>query len=117
MAITIFYSWQSDLANKLNRTFIEKALEKAIKRIGKDMEIQEALRDEGMQLDKDTKGVPGTPPIFEVILNKISKCGVFVPDITFVGKSYGGRLLPNPNVLLEYGWALRELSYSRIISV
>jgi hypothetical protein len=34
-----------------------------------------------------------------------------------VGKSAKGRLLPNPNVLIEYGWALKELSYSRIISV
>ena len=70
-----------------------------------------------MELDKDTKGVPGTPPIVEVIFNKISKCGIFVPDLTFVGKSNKNRLLPNPNVLIEYGWALRELSYSRIIAV
>jgi hypothetical protein len=116
MAITIFYSWQSDLPNRLNRTFIEQALEKAIKRVGEDMEIQEALRDE-VELDKDTKGIPGTPPIVEVIFNKISNSGIFVPDLTFVGKSVGGRLLPNPNVLIEYGWALKALSYSRIISV
>ena len=117
MAITIFYSWQSDLPNRLNRNFIEDALEKAIKRLGQDIEIQEALRDEDMELDKDTKGVPGTPPIVEVIFNKISKCGVFVPDLTFVGKSANGRLLPNPNVLVEYGWALNALSHSRILSV
>lgn len=117
MAITIFYSWQSDITSKLNRNFIEDALEKAIKRLGQHIEIQEALREEGMELDKDTKGVPGTPPIVEVIFNKISKCGIFVPDLTFVGKSHKNRLLPNPNVLIEYGWALREVSYSRIIAV
>jgi hypothetical protein len=117
MTITIFYSWQSDIPNNLNRNFIELALEKAITRLGQDMEIQAALRDEAMEIDKDTKGIPGTPPIVDVIFNKISKCGVFVPDLTFVGKSINDRLLPNPNVLIEYGWALRELSYSRIIAV
>ena len=116
MAITIFYSWQSDHPNKLNRTFIEKALGIAIKKLGEDIEIQEALRDE-MEIDKDTKGVPGTPPIVDVIFDKISKCGVFVPDLSFVGKSDQGRLIPNPNVLIEYGWALKALSYSRIIPV
>jgi hypothetical protein len=70
MAITIFYSWQSDLPNRLNRTFIEKALEKAIKKLGENMEILEALRDEGIELDKDTKGMAGMPPIVEVIFNK-----------------------------------------------
>ncbi len=117
MAIKIFYSWQSDLPNRLNRTFIEKALEKAIKRLGQDIEIQEALRDEGMELDKDTKGVPGTPAIAEEIFNKISNCGVFIPDLTFVGKSINNRLLPNPNVLIEYGWALKALSNYRILMV
>ncbi|MFI5330802.1 MAG: hypothetical protein ACHQ2F_07175 [Desulfobaccales bacterium] len=117
MAITIFYSWQSDLPNRLNRTFIEKALEKAIKKLGQDMEVQEALRDEDMKLDKDTKGVPGTPAIAEEIFNKISNCGVFIADLTFVGKSINNRLLPNPNVLIEYGWALKALSNYRILIV
>ena len=48
MAITIFYSWQSDIISKLNRNFIEDALEKAIKRLGQHIEIQEAFREEGM---------------------------------------------------------------------
>ena len=47
MAITIFYSWQSDITIKLNRNFIEDALEKAIKRLGQHIEIQEALREAG----------------------------------------------------------------------
>ncbi len=55
MAITVFYSWQSDTAAKMNRNFIEDALKKAIKALGRDLEIQEALRDEEIRLDKDTK--------------------------------------------------------------
>lgn len=68
-------------------------------------------------LDKDTEGVPGIPPIVDVIFEKISDCAIFVPDLTFIGRSSQGRQLPNPNVLIEYGWALRELGYSRIIPI
>lgn len=32
MKCTIFYSWQSDLPNKDNRSFIENCIEKAIKK-------------------------------------------------------------------------------------
>jgi hypothetical protein len=117
MALTIFYSWQSDISNKINRNFIEDALKKAIKKVSKDFVIQEALRDDKLILDKDTKGVPGIPPIADVIFNKISQCGIFVPDLTFVGETKNGRLLPNPNVLVEYGWALKEVTHSRIVPV
>jgi hypothetical protein len=117
MSIKVFYSWQSDISSGINRNFIEDVLEKAIKKLSADVEIQEALRDEDIVVDKDTKNIPGTPPIVETIFKKISKCGIFVPDLTFVGKSKEGRLLPNPNVLIEYGWALRELSYTRIVPV
>ncbi|MCI5124797.1 MAG: hypothetical protein D3925_10040, partial [Candidatus Electrothrix sp. AR5] len=48
---------------------------------------------------------------------KISQAAVFVPDLTFVGQSSSGRQLPNPNVLIEYGWALKALGHDRIVSV
>jgi hypothetical protein len=118
MSLTIFYSWQSDSPNSTNRGFIEKALEQAIKGLGRDLELQEALRDGAIELDKDTKGIPGTPPIVEAIFNKISECGVFVPDLTFVAKADASdRLTPNPNVLIEYGWALKSVGHSRIVAV
>lgn len=117
MSLTVFYSWQSDTPKAINRNFIEDALEKAIKKLHATLTVQEALRDEKLELDKDTKGVPGTPPIVDTILEKISNCGIFVPDITFVGKTEEGRLMPNPNVLIEYGWALKEVSHSRMIPV
>jgi hypothetical protein len=117
MPLTIFYSWQSDTPNSTNRGFIEDAIVKAIKAISDKIEIQNALRDEEIKIDKDTQGVPGTPPIVETIFNKIDNCTIFIPDLTFVGKSPEGRMLPNPNVLIEYGWALKSISYSRIIPV
>ena len=117
MALTLFYSWQSDLPNKINRSFIEDALEKTIKHLGSDNTIQEAMRDRDIVLDRDTKGVPGTPPIVDVIFNKIAQCDIFVPDFTFIGQSIEGRPIPNPNVLIEYGWALRCLTHTRMLPV
>lgn len=117
MALTIFYSWQSDTPNTTNRNFIEDALKKAIARVKDNFEVQEAIRDDDFKFDKDTQEVPGTPPITEVIFDKISKAAIFIPDLTFVGKSAKGRLLPNPNVLIEYGYALKSVTTSRIIPV
>ncbi len=115
---TIFYSWQSDLPNATNRTFIETCLNDAIKELNKELEIQPAERDENtFSLDRDTKGIPGTPPIFTTILEKIAHCTAFVPDFTFVGHSKNGRKLPNPNVLIEYGYALSVVGHLRMIPV
>lgn len=114
---TVFYSWQSDLSKKINRYFIEDAIGKAIKNLNRDLSLQRSARDESLIIDKDTKGIPGTPPIVDTIFQKISKCGIFIPDLTFVGRTKLGRDLPNPNVLIEYGWALNAVGNSRIIPI
>ncbi len=116
MADKIFYSWQSDTPNATNRGFIEDALQKAIRNLGHpEDDLYEPPRE--IELDKDTKGVPGTPPIAETIFEKIEQCAVFVPDLTFVAKSEKDRPSPNPNVLIEYGWALAKCGYGRIVGV
>lgn len=117
MSSTIFYSWQSDLPNRSNRGFIEDALGRAITQINRDVAVQNAERGDDLRLDRDTKGLPGSPAIAQAIFEKISAAKVFVADVTFVGKTEDARPIPNPNVLIEYGWALRELGHSRIVSV
>jgi hypothetical protein len=118
MPATVFYSWQSDSDKKVNRNFIEAALKKAIQQLNRTEDVLSAIRDEdSVELDKDTQDVPGSPPIVDTIFEKISNAAVFVPDLTFVGKSSSGRHLPNPNVLIEYGWALKAIGHSRIVSV
>ena len=117
MTQSIFYSWQSDAPKKSNRYFIEDALKKAIKEINDDVEMQEAMLGEELSLDKDTKGLAGTPPITEAILSKIAESTVFVPDLTFVGKGEKDRLLSNPNVLIEYGYAISEITLNRMVPV
>lgn len=116
-AITVFYSWQKNTPSSINRNFIEEALKKAIKKAGKDYEVQAAIRDKELVIDRDTAGVPGTPPITQTIFEKISQCGIFIADLTFVGKTEMEKPIPNPNVLIEYGYAIKSVNYSRIIAV
>jgi hypothetical protein len=116
MTYTIFYSWQSDTSRKINRDFIEDALNNAILNLRKDCAVPEALR-EGILFDQGTEGVPGNPPIPETIRKKIQTCSIFVADITFVGQSNNSRLIPNPNVLIEYGNALETIGENRSILI
>jgi hypothetical protein len=116
MSKTVFFSWQSDRPTREGRNLIERALEAAVSRISEDAAVEEAAR-EGLVVDKDTKGVPGSPPLFDTILKKIEGATVFVPDLTFVGARPNGEPTPNPNVLIEYGWALRHLGHQRIVAV
>jgi hypothetical protein len=115
MPNTIFFSWQADTETTTGRNFIERSLERAASRIGHDTDVEDAARD--LSIDRDTKDVPGSPPIVETIFQKIDKASVFVPDLTFVGSRLDGRPMPNPNVLIEYGWALKSLGHGRIVPI
>lgn len=105
--LRVFYSWQSDRPNGVCRGFIQKALDLAAKEDG----LPETL------IDRDTQGVPGTPDIADVILEKIDACDVFVADITLVTPADAARPAPNPNVLFELGYAVKSISWSRILLV
>lgn len=116
MTVTIFFSWQADRSTRVCRNLQERALERAITNIGQEANLQNANREEFV-LDRDTKDEPGSPPIAATIFRKIDAAAVFVPDCTFVGTRTDGRSTPNPNVLLEYGWALKSLGYKRIVPI
>ena len=108
----IFYSWQSDLPNPTNRGFIMTALEGAAKALRAD----DSLQVEPV-VDRDTNGVPGSPDIAGTIFNKIDQSQVFVCDISIINQGGPGRLTPNPNVLIELGYAMKTLEAKRIILV
>ena len=112
VSVSVFYSWQSDLPNTLNRGLIRKAFDDAIRAINADLSVEEAIR-----IDQDTQGVSGSPPITETILRKIEQCSVFIPDVSFVCGTDETRKSPNPNVMIEYGYALKICGDERIISV
>ena len=112
----IFFSWQSDRPTKTGRNLIERALSDAIAIIKADAEIDPAHRE--LAIDRDTSGVPGSPPLVETIFSKVDQAAAFLSDLTFVGaRADGERLMPNPNVLIEHGWALKALGWRRVISV
>lgn len=110
MKCTIFYSWQSDLPNKDNRSFIENCIEKSIKKIKVGFEVGLTVA-----LDRDTKKMVGTPDIAGTIFDKIAKADVFICDISIINGDDQGRKCPNPNVLLELGYAVKTLGWDRII--
>jgi hypothetical protein len=62
-------------------------------------------------VDRDTKGNTGSPNIFDSITRKIDKAKLFVCDLSIVTKPG----MPNPNVLIELGYAIKTLGWDRIV--
>jgi hypothetical protein len=113
----VFYAWQSDSSKGTNRNFIETAIEAALRNMEKAGVVEDSPR-----LDKDTKDVPGIPDIANTILEKIRSADAFVADISFVATVSGAssakdKVIPNPNVMIELGYALAELGWERIVCV
>jgi hypothetical protein len=108
----VFYSWQSDLPNATNRGFIQKALENAAKAVRDDNSLHV-----DPVVDRDTIGVPGSPDIASTIFEKIERAQAFVCDISIISEPTAKRPTPNPNVLLELGYALKTLGPNRILMV
>ncbi|MGD1805564.1 hypothetical protein ACP6PL_09005 [Dapis sp. BLCC M126] len=112
MDCKIFYSWQSDLPNNTNRGFIGDALEKAVKSIRND----DSITVEPV-IDRDTKNVPGSPDIVNTIFDKIEQAQIFVCDVSIINKDADSRPTPNPNVLIELGYAMKTLGEGNFIMV
>lgn len=75
--ITVFYSWQKDLPNPINRGFIEDALKKASKAITQDTDYE-------IVIDKDTRNVAGAPEIHHTIFDKIKDADILVADVSII---------------------------------
>lgn len=114
--ITIFYSWQSDLPSSDTRNVIEGGIKDAVKLLRDTVDIEP---------DRDTKGKTGSPDISQTIFSKIDECDIFVADVTAVTKiekvDKDGRTrvknIPNPNVMLELGYAVQVLGWENVICV
>jgi hypothetical protein len=126
--MVIFYSWQSDTDEDLNRYFIRDCLKDAEKALNKQGSIQESIR-----VQHDTTGAGGTPAIADTIYKRIAASAMVIADVTFVGHLDPAAVIaadwsracelqlnvhefckqprtrrsktPNPNVLLETGYA------------
>jgi hypothetical protein len=111
--VCIFFCWQNHLDNKLHRFLIRDALNASI---GK---IQSELPDGTdciLRQDSDTFDRAGSVDIANMILQKIQNSTIVVGDVTpvlyDVEKNY---FYPNPNVMLELGYAAKSLGWNRII--
>jgi hypothetical protein len=109
MAEKVFYSWQSDLPSSTNRGFIQSALEKATKELRSD----DSLTIEPV-IDRDTLGLSGSPDITESIFNKIDLADIFIADVSLINQG-SEKPTPNPNVLIELGYAIKVLGWHKII--
>lgn len=116
MAFKIFYSWQSDLPGETNHLFIQNALNVSVSQLATgDISIDPVI-------DRDVLGLSGSPDINRAILDKIALADAFVADVSIVGAmempaSKKMRHFPNPNVLVELGYALRAIGERRVILV
>lgn len=125
--VKIFWSWQSDTHQPSGRHFVRDVLVDLATHLNGVEEAEEAERpdrdeedddqNDRVGIDHDTLGVGGSPRIADTILRKIDKAAVFVADVTPVGKTPGGKYLPNPNVMIELGYALRVMELERIVLV
>lgn len=113
----IFWSWQSDAPKRETRDVIQVALHAAIHDVAAEFDLVKAPR---VEIDQAAKDVVGMALIAETILEKIEGSSIFVGDITavaMIGRGRDRKLLPNPNVMLELGYARRALGMKRLIPV
>lgn len=110
----LFYSWQND--RKDIKGLVFNALKSA----------QAKLKTEGIDLiiDQDTSGRTGKRKIEEEVLKKIENCDIFLADLTPVTcltkpseEHELPKLMPNSNVMFEYGYALRAKGENRMIAL
>lgn len=112
MRITIFYSWQSDLPNNTNRGMIGDAINKAKKII-----LEKNATVSEIRILSDSRDDLGTPDLVSSIFNKIDSCDIFIADISIINLRSDCRPTPNPNVLIELGYAARALGWNKLICV
>ena len=114
MAYTVFWSWQGDLTKDSNRWFISHCLMKAVKQVNKTFDV---VGRETVDLDEATKGEPGMAEIDQMIFKKIDECAVMVADVTPIIETKTGKHVPNPNVLIELGYAMGARGLDHIIAI
>lgn len=114
----VFYSWQDDLSRRTNRYFIQAALKVALRQVSALSIIARAPR-----LDEATKDMPGAPDIAATIFSKLDQAAAIVADVSLINNGAvqpsgtRSRPTPNPNVLVEVGYALKTLGAEKMILV
>ncbi|WP_049945275.1 hypothetical protein [Butyrivibrio sp. AC2005] len=134
----VFFSWQSDLPGNKTKQFIDECIKESIEKCNDDVKGIEILAD------RDTQGKTGSPNIMQTIFEKIDECDLFIADVSIVnshgisqedyteddaivldGGTAAGRpkdskktqfrYTPNPNVLIELGYAVKCLGWEKVL--
>lgn len=113
--IRLFFSWQSD--KEESKKIIQTELQKVTKRLVADGIV--------LFVDQDTRDRIGTEKIEVSVLQKIRDCDIFIADLTPVAEVNVGKedsfkrnkLMPNSNVMYEYGFAVGVKGMNRMIAV
>lgn len=128
----IFYSWQSDCNEKINKIYIRNQLALVIEKIKTNKKGKIKI-----DYDEATRNTSGSHNIKETLFKKIDECDYFIADVTPVINLYKhlgvtklnskviSRLLnlfnfkavSNSNVMFELGYAVNKLGWDRIILV
>ncbi|KUO52975.1 MAG: hypothetical protein APF76_02780 [Desulfitibacter sp. BRH_c19] len=112
MKLNIFYSWASDLPSNKNRRLINDCIDKAMRNIySRYKMISEYV------IETDSRNELGTPDLAQTIFSKIDVCDIFIADISIINGRGDSRLTPNPNVLVELGFASKSIGWSNIICI
>lgn len=102
----IFYSWQSDLPQ--TRTAIKTAI------------INATQQYSNVSVIEATSNRTGSPDIVDSLLEHIDGADLFIADITPIYSFIKNGIVkrsPNPNVLIELGYASKTIGWNRIICV
>ncbi len=111
--ITVFFSWQNDKNN--NRYQYRNDIEKAIKL------LNSTQNDYQFKYDEATRNTSGCPDISSTLFKKIKSCDIFIADVSKVlelkKNSTVVKHIPNPNVMIELGYALALKPDEKIILI
>lgn len=108
----MYFSGQVDLPTEDNCDFITSCLNNSIKRLSKTVQFN---------LVKNIDDVNGNVPDIYISSEKTFKnilCArIFVADISIINPYKRFRKCPNPNVLLNLGYAINTLGWDRLICI
>lgn len=106
--VSLFFAWQSDFGPSRNQ------ISDALKRL--ESEAAQWLMPSPLVIELAVEPEDGAVRIDSSLQDKIARTDLFVADVTPVYR-YSGKLCPNPNVLVEIGFALAALAPPQIILI
>jgi len=118
MEIVTFYSWQSDTDRKIGRNFVQNCIEDSIAKVNKQLKsnLKVIKEEKELVLDQATERTLGSVDIANSLFQKIDLCSIFICDISIVQNSRK-RKHPNPNVLIELGYASSRIGWENVIMI